>query len=116
MFGQRLKKLREEKKLTQEELGKKLNLTKANISKYESGKLEPNIETIRYLADFFGVQTDYLLGISDNPSPASDDWGLPEDAHVFFKDYEKLSDEDKAKARDHVKYLLHMAEQKNKEK
>lgn len=62
MLGQRLKDLREEKGLTQEALGELVNLTKANISKYESGKLEPNIDTINFLASFFNVTVDYLLG------------------------------------------------------
>jgi transcriptional regulator with XRE-family HTH domain len=62
VFGNRLKELRIEKGLTQEELGELVNLTKANISKYESGKLEPNIDTINYLASFFDVSADYLFG------------------------------------------------------
>ena len=62
MFGKRLKLLREEKKLTQEELGKYINMTKANISKYENEGLEPNIDTIKLLADLFVIPVDYLLG------------------------------------------------------
>ncbi len=66
MYAKRLKELREEKGLTQEALGELVGLTKANISKYESGKLEPNIDTINYLANYFNVSTDYLLGRTDN--------------------------------------------------
>lgn len=62
MLGDRLRELRVEKGLTQEELGELVSLTKANISKYESGKLEPNIDTINYLASFFNVNVDYLFG------------------------------------------------------
>ena len=65
----RLKELREEKELTQEALGELINLTKANISKYESGKLEPNIDTINFLAGFFDVSIDYLLGRSSIRNP-----------------------------------------------
>ena len=57
--------LRENKGITQEELGKKLNLSKANVSKYELSKLEPNIETLSLIADYFEVSTDYLLGKSE---------------------------------------------------
>ena len=60
-FGNRLRKLRKEKNMTQEELAKLINSTKANISKYETGKVEPNIETIRFFADYFDVSVDYLL-------------------------------------------------------
>ena len=65
IFGQRLKELREKHGFTQEQLGEKISVTKGNISKYESGKLEPNIETIRLIANIFDVSTDYLLGRSD---------------------------------------------------
>ena len=58
----RLRELRKEKNMTQEELAKLINSTKANISKYETGKVEPNIETIRFFAEYFDVSIDYLLG------------------------------------------------------
>jgi transcriptional regulator with XRE-family HTH domain len=61
----RLRALRKEKNMTQEELAKLINSTKANISKYETGKVEPNIETIRFFAEFFDVSIDYLLGESN---------------------------------------------------
>jgi transcriptional regulator with XRE-family HTH domain len=69
---ERLRELRKEMNLTQEELANKLNLTKANISKYETGRIEPNIETINFLAKFFNVSVDYLLGRTDVRSPHSD--------------------------------------------
>ena len=58
MLGSRIRELREERGLTQEELGKILNLTKGNISKYESNKLEPNIETIKLIANYFNRKND----------------------------------------------------------
>ena len=64
-LGKRLRALREEKKITQEQLGAIINLSKANISKYESGDVEPNNETLQKLADLFDVSTDYLFGRSD---------------------------------------------------
>lgn len=61
-FGDRLRELRENKGSHRKNSGKSINQKKANISKYETGKLQPSLETIDYLADFFGVSTDYLLG------------------------------------------------------
>lgn len=55
---------RERKNLTQKELGDILNVTKANISKYENGKLEPNLETHKNISSFFQVTTDFLLNES----------------------------------------------------
>lgn len=62
MEGQRLKELRLKNKLTQEELGKMLNLTNVSISGYENGDRTPDIENLSKLADYFNVTTDYLLG------------------------------------------------------
>lgn len=64
-FGDRLRCLRQENDLTQEELGRRINKKKANISKYENGKLQPDLDTINVLAKFFNVTTDYLLGYTD---------------------------------------------------
>lgn len=81
-FGERLKELREKMGLTQEELGKKINQKKANISKYENGKLQPSLETIDFLAGFFNVSTDYLLGHTDNPSKVHELGALGADGYI----------------------------------
>lgn len=61
----RLKELRMEKGLTQEELGNQLGLANNTISRYETGSNEPpKFETWQKLADFFGVSVTYLQGLS----------------------------------------------------
>lgn len=65
MFSQRLKQLREEKGITQQELAQTLNIGRASISNYELGTRTPDIEILSKLADYFGVTTDYLIGKSD---------------------------------------------------
>jgi transcriptional regulator with XRE-family HTH domain len=67
-FGLKLKNLRENKNMTQEELGELLKVSKASISKYENNTHEPNISTMNFIADFFNVTTDYLLGRTDDPN------------------------------------------------
>lgn len=64
-FGYRLKQLRNERKMTQEELGKQLNVTKASISGYENGTRNPDQDALVKIAKIFNVSTDYLLGNSD---------------------------------------------------
>ncbi|QUH28296.1 helix-turn-helix domain-containing protein [Vallitalea guaymasensis] len=71
MFSNRLKALRIKNNMTQEELGKKVNLKKAAISKYENGKLQPNIDMIIKFAEIFGVSVDYISGRSDKLTPIS---------------------------------------------
>ncbi|MBX6333744.1 helix-turn-helix domain-containing protein [Candidatus Saccharibacteria bacterium] len=65
-LGNRLRALREKRKLTQKELAEKLNIPNQNISNYERDFRQPDYETLQTLADFFDVTTDYLLGRSSN--------------------------------------------------
>ena len=61
MLGEKIKKYREEKKMTQAEVAKVLEVKPATISKYEAGTLEPNIESLKKLAELFDVSIDELL-------------------------------------------------------
>ena len=65
----RLKKLRLEKGLVQEDIGKVIGVSSQAAGQYENGKRDMSPDTIMKLADFFGVSTDYLLGYSDDRSP-----------------------------------------------
>jgi len=69
VLGERIKRLRQQKKLTQGKLGEKVNVTKVSISGYENGNRTPDTETLQKLADVLETSTDYLLGRTDNPSP-----------------------------------------------
>lgn len=63
----RLKLLRKQKHMSQLSLAMKLNTTQMNISRYETGKREPDLKTLILIADFFDVSIDYLLERTDNP-------------------------------------------------
>ncbi|WP_123053107.1 helix-turn-helix transcriptional regulator [Clostridium sp. JN-1] len=65
-FNQRMKKLRNEKNVTLEELSKALNTTKSTLSRYENNLRTPNADFINQLANYYNVSTDYLLGNSDD--------------------------------------------------
>lgn len=62
-FGTILKQLRKSHNLTQQELGLHIGLSKAVISKYENGMGYPTFDILILIADYFGVTTDYLLGV-----------------------------------------------------
>ena len=64
-FANRLKSLREEKKLSQEELSQLINISRSTLSMYEINKRQPDPETLQKIADFFDVSVDYLLGRTD---------------------------------------------------
>lgn len=62
LFGKRLKELRKEAGLTQQELGDKLNLTKVSICSYEKGSRMASIETLTDICNLFKVDLDFLIG------------------------------------------------------
>ena len=62
----RITELRRCKKVTQEELAKKLDLHQTAVSQWETDRTEPSTTQLKLLAKFFGVTIDYLLGMSDN--------------------------------------------------
>lgn len=67
-FGEILKNLRTAAGLTQQQLADSINLSKANVSKYESDLIEPNLETLRLITRVFNVNSDCLLEIKTNSS------------------------------------------------
>lgn len=64
-FKDRLKELRLERNMSQQELGKLVNMSKMAISHWESGHSEPSIGQLILLSDYFGVSVDYLVGKTD---------------------------------------------------
>ena len=96
----RLKSLREECGMTQQELADKLFLTQKTINSYERGRTQPNMETLCKLADIFDTSIDYLLGITDvrYSYALANDKELIEKEKCFIKNFRKLSDETK----DHI--------------
>jgi transcriptional regulator with XRE-family HTH domain len=65
-FGDRLKELRLQRKLSQQELAKYFNTGKASICNYEKNIRLPDANTITQYAQYFGVTVDYMLGLTEN--------------------------------------------------
>lgn len=72
-IGNRVKTLRLNKKLSQTDLAKLMDVSKSVISGYEKSSLYPSVETLLKLADYFGVTTDYILA---RPNKTVDVTGL----------------------------------------
>ncbi len=64
-FAERLKELREQKGLSQNTLSKELNIGQPTIARWEANLQIPNIDYAILIAKYFGVTTDYLLGLED---------------------------------------------------
>ena len=65
-FSQKLKQARKDAGLTQQEVETMTGIKQQNLCKYESGKLEPNIETLGILCDLYYVSADWLIGTKGN--------------------------------------------------
>ncbi|KHE70696.1 helix-turn-helix domain-containing protein [Halobacillus sp. BBL2006] len=80
-FSKRLKKLREQKGLSQEELALRLDMPRTSITHYESGTNRlPRNQRLNDIADFFDVSVDYLLGRSETEKLTYDEEGFIEDS------------------------------------
>lgn len=77
IFAKRLKKLREEKQLSLDmveyDMCQKFNIkiTKSHLSRWENGKVIPSIVNAGYLALYYGVSMDYLMGFTDCRVPVN---------------------------------------------
>ena len=72
-FNEKLQELRKQKGLTQEELAEKLYVSRTAVSKWESGRGYPNIESLRAVAKFFSVTVDDLLSSCEVLTIAEED-------------------------------------------
>ena len=61
MFNDKIRYLRKHQELTQAEVAESINILQSTYSNYEQGTREPDISTIKRLANFFDVSIDYLL-------------------------------------------------------
>ena len=66
-FALRLKELRKERKIMSKSMAELLNITPRNYRRYEKGEIDPPTSKTMFLADYFDVSVDYLLGRTDNP-------------------------------------------------
>ena len=66
-FNENLKIARERKGISQKEMAEQIGVAKSTYSLYESGNREPNVQTIKKIADVLNVTADELLGLEDEP-------------------------------------------------
>jgi len=119
MDGKRLRKLRNEKKLTQSELGKIINVSKVSISGYESGDRTPDTDNLRRLADYFEVTSDYLLGREDKRIESMDEEleRILKDpqTNLMFNDWQGMDEEQRQEALRMIKFILYKDETKKRD-
>ena len=106
----RLKELRTEKNLTQEEVAKEIGTSQTNIGRWEKGLNEPSSSFVVKLANFFEVSTDYLLGRSDDfgnvtVTTASPSAALTPDELELLELYKKLPKTRQKTVLDTIRYM-----------
>lgn len=102
-----LKKIREAKKITQTKLSIDLNVSQELISRYEVGSSFPQPNMLIKMAKYFNCSVDYLVGLTDNPTPIKYfvDSNKIENVEIISK-YNSLSDECKKNLMSYLDYLV----------
>ena len=90
--GERLRVLREEKGLTQDQVAKNLNLSRSVVVKLENNRQELKSSLLCSFAEYYSTTADYILGLSNarravETLPACDELGLSDDATVKLEDF-----------------------------
>ena len=93
-----LKKLREEANISQKALADAIGVSQQSVNKYENHNIEPDIETLIRIADFFETSVDYLIGHSNVRYKIVENQAIeldPKEAHLV-KQFRMLTKKQKA--------------------
>ena len=101
----RIKELREQKRLNQEGLALKINVSQSTISAYEVGERTPDFNTLINLAKFFNVSLDYFAGLSDVKRQIQQSDLSPDEIEHLYA-YRGLNKINKEKARSYIDGLI----------
>lgn len=120
-FGERLRRARERKGLTQVDVYRAIGLNNKSLSRYENGATAPDPDTLRDLIRLYDVAADYVLGLSDEMGSAAAPAGsslvppkAAEDAALLER-LSGLTPEAKEKANEYVEMLKTLDEVKSGE-
>ena len=100
MLGNRLKELRTSKKMTQDDMANLLNIKRQTYSAYERGISFPDINSVSYMADFFNVSVDYILGKTDIPTVPT-----PEQNNEFSEALKDFSEEERHQIENYIEFI-----------
>lgn len=91
MLCNRIKELRKSHGKSQVEIANELSVTKQTVSNWENNNIQPSVDMLVKIADYFGVSTDYLLERDNKNMICVDGLSLDEIAHIeqLIKDLAK---------------------------
>lgn len=93
MILSRLKECREEKGLSQTEMGKALEVSRQAYNHYETGKRVPPPDTLRKISEILNVSSDYLLGITDKKQ--NDNITFDDFTYAMYNESKELTEDQK---------------------
>ena len=88
----RIKELRNQKGRKQTDLCKQLGVTQGALSGWENENYEPDIKALKKMSEIFGVSVDYILCLTDEPSPSGEETLVALSAP---KGYDQLTEEER---------------------
>lgn len=100
-FNTKFKELRVISGFTQKEIAQKLDCSQSTITMWETGKRQPDIETLERIADLFNVDMNFLIGTSNNTTKI-----LNENQHRFLSIFDKLTPEGQERLLEYAQALL----------
>ena len=90
-FPTNLRKLFEPKDVTITALAHELKVSRQAVSQYQDGSTQPNLQKLAEIAKYFGVSVDWLLGLTDMPTPNMDVRAIANYTHLSDKAIERLN-------------------------
>ncbi|MGL6107060.1 helix-turn-helix domain-containing protein [Romboutsia sp.] len=100
-FGDKLKQLRNERMVTQQELADFIGIGRASIAGYETREKHPDFEKLKRIATYFNVTTDYLLDYERDSSNDDETTVINNKIDI----YEGLPEEAKYELHEYINYL-----------
>lgn len=82
MLNKRIKELRLSHGLNQVELARELSVTKQTVSNWENNNIQPSVDMLIKISEYFSVSTDYMLGKSDRITINVDGLSIEEVSHL----------------------------------
>ena len=117
-LGDKLRELRNSKRKTLRDVNEDLGINYSNLAQIERGEHNCNADTLRMLAQYYGVTTDYLLGKTDNPnaqivSVADSDGSITKIEYELLDKVKGLTIEDFIEINKYIDYLKSKKDTKN---
>lgn len=118
-IGERIRALRLDAGMTQEELAQRIGLKKQNISRYENSRVEPNIRTAKRIAEALGVSLEEMaVGVTVSETPISSELEqfssaaiLTEDEQELLAKYQQLTELNKGRVLQQIDTLIESQKQ-----